>query len=61
MRVFPDVYDKYQAMLGKNKVLVVQGGLGWMTLQRGLPGDGAKYLRHQPGACTVCTATRRRC
>ena len=28
VRVFPDVYDKYQAMLGKNKVLVVQGGLG---------------------------------
>jgi DNA polymerase-3 subunit alpha len=28
VRVFPDVYDKYQALLGKNKVLVVQGGLG---------------------------------
>jgi len=28
VRVFPDVYDKYQAMLGKNKVLVVQGGMG---------------------------------
>jgi DNA polymerase-3 subunit alpha len=28
VRVFPEVYDKYQAMLGKNKVLVVQGGLG---------------------------------
>ncbi len=28
VRVFPDVYDKYQAMLAKNKVLVVQGGLG---------------------------------
>jgi len=28
VRVFPDVYDKYQAMLGKNKILVVQGGLG---------------------------------
>jgi DNA polymerase-3 subunit alpha len=28
VRVFPDVYDKYQAMLGKNKVLVIQGGLG---------------------------------
>ena len=28
VRVFPDVYEKYQAMLGKNKILVVQGGLG---------------------------------
>ena len=28
VRVFPDVYEKYQAMLGKNKVLVVQGGIG---------------------------------
>ena len=28
VRVFPDVYEKYQALLGKNKVLVVQGGLG---------------------------------
>jgi DNA polymerase-3 subunit alpha len=28
VRVFPDVYDKYQALLGKNKVLVIQGGLG---------------------------------
>ena len=28
VRVFPDVYDKYQAMLAKNKVLVIQGGLG---------------------------------
>jgi DNA polymerase-3 subunit alpha len=28
VRVFPDVYDRYQALLGKNKVLVVQGGLG---------------------------------
>ena len=28
VRVFPDVYDRYQAMLGKNKVLVVQGGFG---------------------------------
>ncbi|MDX1696709.1 MAG: DNA polymerase III subunit alpha [Thiohalobacterales bacterium] len=28
VRVFPEVYDKYQALLGKNKVLVVQGGLG---------------------------------
>ena len=28
VRVFPDVYEKYQALLGKNKVLVVQGGMG---------------------------------
>ena len=28
VRVFPDVYEKYQAMLAKNKVLVIQGGLG---------------------------------
>ena len=28
VRVFPDVYDKHQAMLAKNKVLVIQGGLG---------------------------------
>jgi len=28
VRVFPDVYEKYQAMLGKNKVLVIQGGIG---------------------------------
>jgi len=28
IRVFPDIYDKTQAMLSKNKVLVIQGGLG---------------------------------
>jgi len=28
VRVFPDVYDKYQSMLAKNKVLVTQGGMG---------------------------------
>jgi DNA polymerase-3 subunit alpha len=28
VRVFPEVYEKYQALVGKNKVLVVQGGLG---------------------------------
>jgi DNA polymerase-3 subunit alpha len=28
VRVFPDVFDRYQALLGKNKVLVIQGGLG---------------------------------
>jgi DNA polymerase-3 subunit alpha len=28
VRVFPDVYDKYQAMLARNKVLVIQGGMG---------------------------------
>ena len=28
VRVFPEVYEKHQALLGKNKVLVVQGGLG---------------------------------
>jgi len=28
VRVFPDVYDKYQALLGKDKVLVIQGGYG---------------------------------
>jgi len=28
VRVFPDIYEKYQAMLGKNKILVIQGGLG---------------------------------
>jgi DNA polymerase-3 subunit alpha len=28
VRVFPEVYDKYQALLGKDKVLVIQGGLG---------------------------------
>ena len=28
VRVFPDVYDKFQALLAKNKVLVIQGGLG---------------------------------
>jgi DNA polymerase-3 subunit alpha len=28
VRVFPEVYDKHQALLSKNKVLVVQGGLG---------------------------------
>ena len=28
VRVFPEVYDRYQAMLGKNKILVIQGGLG---------------------------------
>ena len=28
VRVFPEVYEKYEALLGKNKVLVVQGGLG---------------------------------
>ncbi len=28
VRVFPDVYEKYQAMIGKNKILVIQGGLG---------------------------------
>jgi DNA polymerase-3 subunit alpha len=28
VRVFPEVYEKYEALVGKNKVLVVQGGLG---------------------------------
>jgi DNA polymerase-3 subunit alpha len=28
VRVFPEVYDRYQAMLGKDKVLVIQGGYG---------------------------------
>jgi len=28
VRVFPEVYDRYQALLGKDKVLVIQGGLG---------------------------------
>jgi len=28
VRVFPDIYDKHQALLAKNKVLVIQGGLG---------------------------------
>jgi len=28
VRIFPDVYEKYQALLGKNKILVIQGGLG---------------------------------
>ena len=28
VRVFPEVYERYQALLGKNKVLVIQGGLG---------------------------------
>jgi DNA polymerase-3 subunit alpha len=28
VRVFSDIYEKYQAMLGKNKILVIQGGLG---------------------------------
>ena len=28
VRVFPDIYEKHQAMLGKNKILVIQGGLG---------------------------------
>jgi len=28
VRVFPEVYDKHQALLGKDKVLVIQGGLG---------------------------------
>ncbi len=28
VRVFPEVYEKHQALLAKNKVLVVQGGLG---------------------------------
>jgi DNA polymerase-3 subunit alpha len=28
VRVFPEVYDKYEALLGKDKVLVIQGGLG---------------------------------
>ena len=28
VRVFPDIYEKYQAMIGKNKILVIQGGLG---------------------------------
>jgi len=28
VRVFPEVYDRHQALLGKDKVLVIQGGLG---------------------------------
>jgi DNA polymerase-3 subunit alpha len=28
VRVFPEVYEKHEALVGKNKVLVVQGGLG---------------------------------
>jgi DNA polymerase-3 subunit alpha len=28
VRVFPDVYERYQALLGKDKVLVIQGGYG---------------------------------
>jgi DNA polymerase-3 subunit alpha len=28
VRVFPEVYEKYQALLGKDKVLVIQGGFG---------------------------------
>jgi DNA polymerase-3 subunit alpha len=28
VRVFGDVYEKYQALLGKDKVLVIQGGFG---------------------------------
>ena len=28
VRVFPEVYEKHQAMIGKNKILVIQGGLG---------------------------------
>jgi DNA polymerase-3 subunit alpha len=28
VRVFPEVFEKYQALLGKDKVLVIQGGFG---------------------------------
>ena len=28
VRVFPEVYERHQALLGKDKVLVIQGGLG---------------------------------
>ncbi len=28
VRVFPEVYERYQALLGKDKVLVIQGGYG---------------------------------
>jgi DNA polymerase-3 subunit alpha len=28
VRVFPEVYDRHQALLGKDKVLVIQGGFG---------------------------------
>jgi DNA polymerase-3 subunit alpha len=28
VRVFPEVYDRHEALLGKDKVLVIQGGLG---------------------------------